>query len=94
MPRERWNEPEQVADHLVAQRLLTRFQAERLVAGKTLGLVLGNFHILEPIGKGGISVVYKARDVRTGEIIALKTFLALAGPRRQSGSSGFTAKWN
>ncbi len=52
---------------LLAARLLTEFQAERLRAGRLHGLVLGNYRLLDRIGVGGMGVVYRAehRSLRT-----------------------------
>lgn len=74
LPRVLWNEPETIAQHLIDRGELNRFQADRLLRGEYTGLVLGPFHILEPIGKGGIAVVYLACDSRTGEKVAVKAF--------------------
>jgi serine/threonine protein kinase len=61
-----------VADHLVKRGLLSRFQAKKLLKGTAKGLILGPFQILAPIGKGGNSVVYLARDSRDDRLVALK----------------------
>jgi eukaryotic-like serine/threonine-protein kinase len=61
-----------VADFLVKTGKLTRFQAKKLLRGATHGLVLGPYQILAPIGKGGQSIVYLARDQRSEELLALK----------------------
>lgn len=74
LPRKLWLDTDRVAEHLIRTGKLSRFQAEKLIAGKTVGLQVGPFQILAPIGKGGISVVYLARDSRTSELVALKTF--------------------
>jgi serine/threonine protein kinase len=72
MPLERRNEPDAVAEHLVKAGRLTRFQARKLLAGTPLGLVLDSFHVLAPIAKGGMGTVYLARDMRSGQLVALK----------------------
>jgi serine/threonine protein kinase len=72
LPVERRNEAEAVADHLIKAGRLTRFQARKLLAGTARGLVLGPFHVLAPIAKGGMGMVYLARDTRSDHLIALK----------------------
>jgi serine/threonine protein kinase len=72
VPLDRRNDPEAVADHLIQTGRVTRFQARKLLAGATLGLVLGPFHVLAPIAKGGMGTVYLARDTRSGLLVALK----------------------
>jgi serine/threonine protein kinase len=61
-----------VAEHLVKQGKLSRFQARKLMQGSQRGLVLGAFQILAPIGRGGMGTVYLARDHRSGQLLALK----------------------
>ena len=72
VPRERRDDPQALADHLVAHGKLTRFQARKLLEGTPLGLVLGPYQILAPIGKGGMGTVYLARDSRSQMLLALK----------------------
>jgi eukaryotic-like serine/threonine-protein kinase len=69
---ERRGDPEAIADHLVETGKLSRFQAEKLLQGMAVGLVLGPFHVLAPIGKGGMGTVYLARDSRCDTLVALK----------------------
>ncbi|HEY8505592.1 MAG TPA: serine/threonine-protein kinase [Gemmataceae bacterium] len=65
-----------VARSLVEQGLLTRFQAERLLVGLTQGFFLGQYLILDEIGKGGMGRVFKARHQTMGRIVALKILAA------------------
>jgi eukaryotic-like serine/threonine-protein kinase len=61
-----------VIDHLIEAGRLTRFQAYKLQQGITLGLVLGNYQIQVPLGRGGMGTVYLAVDTRTDQHVALK----------------------
>jgi serine/threonine protein kinase len=72
IPPDKREDAEFVADSLVRQGKLSRFQAEKLLEGAPLGLVLGPYHVLAPIGKGGMGTVYLARDSRTRKLLALK----------------------
>jgi eukaryotic-like serine/threonine-protein kinase len=72
LPVERRNDPEAVAEHLIKAGRLTRFQVRKLLGGTALGLALGPFHVLAPIAKGGMGMVYLARDTRSDQLVALK----------------------
>jgi serine/threonine protein kinase len=72
LPADRRSDPEALADHLVKSGKLSRFQARKLLQGQAAGLVIGPFHILAPIGKGGMGTVYLARDSRGDQLQALK----------------------
>jgi len=61
----------QLARLLVRQGQLTRYQAERLLEGRTRGFFLDEFAILELLGAGGMAFLYLARD-RQGRLRALK----------------------
>ena len=60
---------------------LSRYQAQKLLKGRCLGLLLGPYQVLAPIGKGGMGVVYLARDQRDGQLAALKVL----SPRKAEG---------
>lgn len=70
-------EPPALADFLVEQETLTRFQADRLLQGKTEGLVLGPYRLMETLGTGSMGPVYKARSKTTNQWYAVKAL-----PRR------------
>ncbi len=72
LPRGQRDDPEAVASHLVKTGKLSRFQSRKLLQGAALGLVIGPFQVLAPIGKGGMGTVYLARDERSGQLVALK----------------------
>jgi serine/threonine protein kinase len=56
--------PEKLGELLVSRGVLTHFQVSKLRQGTWQGLVLGSYHILSPLGKGGMGTVYLAHDTR------------------------------
>lgn len=70
-------EPPQLAEFLVAQAILTEFQAERLLQGKTQGFVLGPFTLMDALGAGSMGTVYKAQSKTDNGWYAVKVL-----PRR------------
>jgi serine/threonine protein kinase len=72
VPREQRDDPQSLADFLVKQDKLTRFQAFKLLQGAWFGLQLGPFQVQAPIGKGGMGAVYLAFDLRSHRHVALK----------------------
>ncbi len=70
-------EPPQLAEYFVQQHILTRFQADNLLAGKNQGLVLGPYVLLDALGSGSMGTVYQARSKNNDHLYAVKVL-----PRR------------
>jgi len=66
-----------LAEYLVNQGTLTAFQAERVLNGKSQGLVLGPYVLLDAIGSGSMGQVYKASSKNDSQQYAVKVL-----PRR------------
>lgn len=67
---------EELLKTLIKQGLITKFQAQQVLAGKARHLVLGNYTLLDRIGAGGMGQVFKARHRRMERVVALKTLPA------------------
>src|SRR5437763_14410787 len=78
-----------LAEHFVRLGKLSHFQAGKLLEGTFLGLVLGPYQIVMPIGKGGMGTVYLARDRRTPRLLALKVL----PPKKAKGSERLLARF-
>lgn len=70
-------EPAALAEYLVGQSILTSFQAERLLQGKTQGFVLGPYTLMDALGAGSMGTVYKATNKTDNQAYAVKVL-----PRR------------
>jgi eukaryotic-like serine/threonine-protein kinase len=62
----------ELAEELVDAKLLTEFQATVLTSSLPEPLRLGDFSILDQIGRGGMGVVYRARHTKVNREVALK----------------------
>src|SRR5207237_5035741 len=70
-------EPPALAEYLTKQGILTDFQADRLLQGKTQGFVLGPFTLMDALGTGSMGTVYKAQSKNDNQWYAVKVL-----PRR------------
>ncbi len=66
------NEAKPLARALVMAGLLSRFQAEALLAGKTKGFLLGSYRIMDQIGRGGMGKVFVAVHTTMDRKVAIK----------------------
>ncbi len=69
--------PRQLLTNLVRHRLLTDYQAARVEARTTFGLVLGNYRVLDRLGAGAMGVVFMAEHMDMRRQVAVKV-LALS----------------
>ncbi|MBS0202172.1 MAG: protein kinase [Planctomycetes bacterium] len=64
-----------VARLLVRQQILTQYQADRLLEGRSRGFFFDQYKVLDLLGAGGMGWVYRAADTNTQEIVAMKVLL-------------------
>ena len=62
-----------------ANGLLTAYQARLIDAGWAAGLLLGNYRILDHLGRGGMAVVYLAEHIALRRRVAIKVVRSLPG---------------
>lgn len=65
-------EPRALAGELLRRGWLTAYQTNQIFAGRVAGLVLGQYVLLGRLAQGGLALVFKARHLRLGRVIALK----------------------
>jgi serine/threonine protein kinase len=70
-------EPPALAEFLVQQKIISPYQSDRILQGKTQGLVLGPFVLVDAIGQGSMGQVYKAQSKTDNNWYAIKVL-----PRR------------
>src|ERR1035438_970253 len=72
------SETQELLPLLVQHGLLTEYQAARVEAGTTYGLILGNYRVLDRLGAGGMGVVFKAEHVVMRRPVAIKVLCSFA----------------
>ena len=69
-------EPVKLAQRLVDDGLLTRFQAEQFLQGKWRRFTLGKYKVLERLGSGGMGSVYLCEHIMMRRRVAVKVLPA------------------
>src|SRR5262245_14759048 len=69
-------EPVRFAELLIAEGLLTRFQAEQLLQGKWKRFNIGKYKVLERLGTGGMGSVYLCEHTLMRRRVAVKVLPA------------------
>lgn len=78
-----------IADGLVTQKTLTRWQADKLLRGRHKGFVLGKYRLLSLLGKGGMSSVYLAEHLVMRRRCAIKVL-----PANRVNDSSYLARFH
>lgn len=68
----RFTEAPVLATDLVGRGWLTEYQSEQILQGKGHELTLGQYLLLDRLGRGGMGEVFKARHQRLDRLVALK----------------------
>ncbi len=63
------------AKNLVQRGLITRYQADRLLEGRSRGFFFDDYKLLDLLGVGGMGWVYRAENTKTHQVFALKVLL-------------------
>ncbi|MFZ5828815.1 MAG: protein kinase domain-containing protein [Planctomycetota bacterium] len=81
-------EAEALADRIVAENLVTRWQADRLLEGRYRGFSLGKYRLLDHLGRGGMSTVYLAEHTLMQRRVAIKVL-----PKERVEDSSYLARF-
>jgi serine/threonine protein kinase len=62
----------ELAQRLIREKLLTEYQARRILSNKPQGMVVGRYVIMDRLGSGAMGRVYKAHHQLMDRVVALK----------------------
>src|SRR5947209_10006912 len=85
--REKATDLARFASWMVANRFLTEYQANLLARGHADGFFLGDYKILDRLGKGRMAGVYKAQHT-LGQVVAIKVL-----PPSKASDANFLARF-
>ena len=85
----RTEESTKLAEHLISNGTVTKWQAEKLLQGKHKGYFLGKYRLLSLLGKGGMSSVYLAEHTLMRRRCALKVL-----PTKRVHDSSYLARFH
>ncbi len=83
------NDPQQIADFLVTENLITTWHRDKLLNGKYKGFFLGKYKLLGHIGSGGMSSVYLAEHTLMRRLRAIKVL-----PRNRVDDSSYLERFH
>lgn len=63
---------DELLDRLTEHELLTEFQGELVRGGRGAEAIVGSYRLLDPIGRGGMGVVYLAEHIHLRRRVAIK----------------------
>jgi serine/threonine protein kinase len=78
-----------IIDRLIANKLITKWQADRLKEGRYKGFFLGKYKLLNHLGSGGMSRVYLAEHIVMHRLVAIKVL-----PKNRVSDSSYLARFH
>lgn len=69
---------ERLVKSLLNVGVMTRYQIQRILCGRTDGFYLGQYKLYEVLGKGGMGTVYLAEQTSRHRLVALKVITDIA----------------